>query len=194
MRAHVDGCARALSVPVDLCECGGRDIFTGNDPITEDWLREVGFKWHQFDRQPNKQWLLWLGSACGEWGCSTEDVGIELAPMASRAVDNDERWFCWLRSDLSHRYSRFLHVRHIRARRDVIAMVEAITGQPWNPELHLYGSVHHPKHAEQLKADRQRLDIVLAERPTWYETEKDESRGRPLREHMEAAVKNGGAK
>lgn len=21
--------------------------------ITEDWLRECGFKWHQFDRQPD---------------------------------------------------------------------------------------------------------------------------------------------
>ncbi len=26
-----------------------------NEPITEEWLKSVGFKWHQFDRQPDKQ-------------------------------------------------------------------------------------------------------------------------------------------
>ena len=77
----------------------------------------------------------------------------------------------------------------------MIALVEGLTGQPWNPELHMYGSIHHPKRAKQLQADRERPDKLLAERrPTWHETEKDESRGRPLREHLEAAVKNGGAK
>ncbi len=37
----------------------------GSQPalITEDWLYAVGFRWHQLDRQPNKQWLLWLGNA-----------------------------------------------------------------------------------------------------------------------------------
>jgi hypothetical protein len=165
------------------------------EPITEEWLRSVGFKWHQFDRQPKKQWLLWVGQASGQWGRSADDLGVELAPGSYDAERNDRTgWFCWLRADTSHRYSRFIHVRRLRTRGEVIALVEALTGQPWNPELHMYGSVHHPKHAKQLQADRERLDKVLAERPTWYETEKDESRGRPLREHMEAAVKNGGAK
>ena len=34
-----------------------------SEPITEEWLKEVGFKWHQLARQPEKQWLLWLGDA-----------------------------------------------------------------------------------------------------------------------------------
>lgn len=163
--------------------------------ISADWLREVGFKWHQFDRQPEKQWLLWIGQASGQWGSGTDDLGVELAP-GSYDADRDDKtgWFCWLRSDSSHRYSRFVHVRRLRTRHEVIRLVEGLTGQDWNPDLHLYGSVHHPKHAAQLLADRQRLDKVLAERGyAWYETEKDDSRGRPLREHMEAAVKNGGA-
>jgi hypothetical protein len=164
--------------------------------ISEDWLRDVGFKWHQFDRQPNKQWLLWVGQACGQWGCGTDDLGVELAPGSYDAVaDDTDGWFCWLRSDASHRYSRFLHIRRLRTRAEVIRLVEGLTGQDWNPELHLYGSIHHPKHAERLRADRQRLDLVLAENGhPWYPTETDESRGRPLREHLEAAVKNGGAK
>jgi hypothetical protein len=38
------------------------------EPITEEWLREVGFRWYQFDLQPDKQWLLWLGTALAEPG------------------------------------------------------------------------------------------------------------------------------
>lgn len=56
-----------------------------SEPITEEWLKSVGFKWHQFVRQPD--------TTCG----------------------------------------------------DVIALVEAITGQPWDPENHLYGSAHTPE-------------------------------------------------
>ena len=83
-----------------------------SEPITEDWLREVGFKWHQFDRQPNKQWLLWVSDACGQWGSSGDDLGVELAAGSYDAERGDrEGWFCWLRSDVSHRYSRFIHVR-----------------------------------------------------------------------------------
>ncbi len=165
------------------------------EPITEDWLRAVGFKWHQFDRQPEKQWLLWVGAASGQWGCSSEDLGIELAPGSyDVAADNHDGWFCWLRADSSHRYSRFIHIRRLTTRGEVIELVEALTGSGWNPDLHLYGAVHHPKHAAQLRVDRARLDKVFAEEGhPWYSTEKDESRGRPLREHLEAAVKSGGA-
>ena len=31
--------------------------------ITEDWLKANDFKWHQFDRMPDKHWLLWIGGA-----------------------------------------------------------------------------------------------------------------------------------
>lgn len=49
-----------------------------DDPITDEWLKSVGFKWHQFDRQPGK---LWLGGGLKEKPCLTsyEDIGIELA-------------------------------------------------------------------------------------------------------------------
>jgi hypothetical protein len=175
---------------------GNPRLPSGNqESITEDWLCEVGFKWHQFDRQPEKQWLLWVGQASGQWGSGSDDLGVELAPKSYDAErDDHEGWFCWLRSDVSHRYSRFLHVRRLRTRAEVVKLVEGLTGQPWNPALHLYGAVHHPKHAKQLQADRERLDKQLAERPTWYDSERDATRGRPLREHMNAAIKNGGAR
>ncbi len=61
-------------------------------PITEDWLREVGFKWHQIERQNEKQWLLWLGDACNESGrIDTQDLGIEVLS----GFHGDDRWSCW---------------------------------------------------------------------------------------------------
>ena len=35
IRAHVEGCVKALSVPVDLCECGSRD-FRPDPPMVQD--------------------------------------------------------------------------------------------------------------------------------------------------------------
>lgn len=32
-----------------------------DDPITAEWLKEVGFKWHQFDRQPLKTYAVLPG-------------------------------------------------------------------------------------------------------------------------------------
>jgi hypothetical protein len=157
-------------------------------PITEEWLREVGFKWHQLERQPEKMWLLWLGDAvfAGTMFMCFEDLGITVSH------NRDGRWSCWLRGDYSHRYSRFIFVRDMRYQGELIKLAEAITGQEWDPANHLYGSLLTPEQAARLKADDQerqkRLDQQMLQ-PTWRETEKDESRGRPLIEHLEAAEK-----
>lgn len=163
-------------------------------PITEDWLKEIGFRWHQFDRQPNKQWLLWLGDCLREadgWGfTSYEDLGIELA--YNKPSDD---WFCWLRSDAAGRYHRFLHIRHIKVRGDVIQLIVALTGFDWLPANHIDGCVLKPEHAESRRREAERLDQqLLRGRTKWSEAEKDDSRGRPLPEHLDAAIKNGGAK
>ena len=166
-----------------------------DDPITAEWLKEVGFKWHQFDRQPDKHWLLWLGAGLKERPCLTsyEDIGIELAPGLVK--DGVLDWFCWLRSDAAGRYHRFIHLRHIETRRDVAQLVEAISGRPWAPENHLYGSLHSPKNAERIREDLQRMDARLiqgaSDHHKWSEVEKDDSRGRALPEHMTAAIKGG---
>jgi hypothetical protein len=151
-----------------------------NDPITEEWLKSVGFKWHQFDRQPDKQWLLWLGDPCAH---DTQDIGIELAPW------KDGEWFCWLRSDTAHRYSRFLHVRHMRVVGDVIRLIVAITDQDWNPANHFHGADNTPQRAARIREDRERLDqrIMRDGRP-WRDIEKDDSRGGALPEHMQHAI------
>lgn len=156
-----------------------------SDPITEEWLKEVGFKWHQLARQPGKQWLLWLGDAVREGNSFTsfEDLGVEVA----QAGREDERWHCWLRADLSGRYSRFIHTRYVRTQHDLITLIEGVTGQTWDPANNLYGSMRTPEQAARIRKDDERMDRkMLTERHPWREIEKDDSRGRALPEHAEA--------
>ena len=181
IRAEEEGYAKGV---VD-----GRKHPTDNlDLISAEWLREVGFKWHQLDRQLSKHWLLWLGSALeGSMACY-EDLGIELAQTLAR--QGNPTWFCWIRGDLSHRYSRFLHIRHLTTQAEVIRLVEAMTGLPWNPANHLFGGVRTPKEAARIKADRERLDRrLLMESTKWRDIEKDDAMGGALPEHLEAHEK-----
>lgn len=156
-----------------------------NELITEDWLKSVGFKWHQFDRQPNKHWLLWIGGSVGDRITSFEDMGVELAPTMNR-----DSWFCWLRSDTAGRYHRFIHIRHIRTQDELIRIVEALTGRDWNPDNNLFGSMHSPENAERIRQDIGRLDHKVREMSSpWADVEKDDTMGRALPEHMEAHAK-----
>ena len=117
--------------------------------ITERWLREVGFKWHWFEGQPNKHWLLWLGRALQETQSSTsqaEDLGIELSFGRNSKTP---WWFCWLRSGPEHTCHRTIHVRHVSLKREVVSLVEGITGNRWNPANHYNGLVLTPRHARR---------------------------------------------
>lgn len=51
-----------------------------DEAITEDWLKAIGFKWHNLELQPDKHWLLWLGSAQYNNTTCYEDLGVEVAP------------------------------------------------------------------------------------------------------------------
>lgn len=176
-----------------------------DNPITEDWLKESGFKWHEFERQPNKHWLLWLGGGLRQRPSLTsfEDIGIELTwdgyqNHAGEIVGNTGEWFCWLRSDAAGRYHRFIHLRHVSTRRDVTALIEAISGRPWTPENHIYGHLYAPKDADRIRQELGRLDrqMTLGASPhhKWRDVEKDDTRGRALPEHMQAAIEGGKAK
>lgn len=169
-----------------------------DDPITAEWLKSVGFKWHQFDRQPDKHWLLWLGGGLKQQPSLTsyEDIGIELAPNVVK--DGELEWFCWLRSDAAGRYHRFIHLRRLTTRYEVALLVEAISGRPWTPENHIYGSLHSPKNADRIREDLKRIDQRMLHESgshhKWAEIENDDTRGRALPEHMTAAIAGGGAK
>ena len=173
--------------------------------IDEAWLKASGFKWHQFDRQPQKQWLLWLGDVTDDhmFGCF-EDLGIEVSAHTStwkekeRVPEYIEYWNCWLRADYSGRYSRLIHIRDFRLRYQLIGLIEAITLQPWNVANHFSGSVLTPEKAKRRRDSderlAQRLDRkIMLERP-WREIEKDETRGRAMPEHLDGAIEGGKAK
>lgn len=169
--------------------------------IDEEWLKASGFKWHQLDRQPEKQWLLWLGDVTDNhmFGCF-EDLGIEVSAHKSTWRDKErvpeyiDYWNCWLRADYSGRYSRFIHIRELHVRHELIALCEAITGQAWNVTNHLSGCMLRPEQAKRRREADTRLDrAIMRERP-WNEMEKDTTRGRALPEHMDYAVESGKAK
>lgn len=165
-----------------------------NDPLDtsldETWLRDVGFKWHQLERQPDKHWLLWLGRAMNDGITAFEDVGIELAPSLS-----DGKWFCWLRSDLAHRYSRFIHIRMISTRQELVAIIEGLTGHRFIAENNLGGSMLTHDEAADWRRRMDRLDVKIAGGwNTWHDSEKDGDRGRPLHDHMRSAIDAGKAK
>lgn len=167
-----------------------------HNALSEDWLRSIGFKWHEMERQNAKHWLLWLGHALGDGGMATfEDIGVELASGAYRGPDRPPAWFCWLRSDCSHRYSRFIHVRHLVTRLDLVRLIEGVIGAEFDPRNARYGSLVTPEQAERDRREEERLDRrLLRSSHPWSCTERDESRGRPLRDHMDAAIKAGLAK
>jgi len=152
--------------------------------LSAEWLASVGFKWTQIDRQPDKHWLLWLGQGLREPGRSLtcfEDIGIEVSPGLG-----DYGWFCWLRSDAAGRYHRFIHLRHLETRQDLIEVIVGITGRPWNPENHIYGLLHTPEQAARLRAEHERMDRRLRENNPWSDLERDPTAGGALPEHREA--------
>jgi hypothetical protein len=167
------------------------DVGADGEIISAEWLRDVGFKWHQTELQPDKHWLLWLGSAVRAHDdslMSYEDLGIELAPGMDLA--GAPRWFCWLRSDAAGRYHRFIHLRYLRTRGDVRAMVALLSGQAWDVRNHWYGSCVSPAQAEHSRREHARIDRRFREeRATWSEAEKDPTRGGALPEHLEAHIK-----
>ena len=152
--------------------------------LTEDWLKVNGFKWHQFERQPSKHWLLWIGGAMDDRNVSFEDLGVEVAS------GYDGKWFCWLRSDSAGRYHRFIHIRYIETCDDLTRIISGLTGRPFDPAHALYGRLHTPSQAARIRQEDERLDRrLLRESPGWYDNEKDETMGGPLIDHVNAHLR-----
>lgn len=158
-------------------------------PIDENWLRDLGFNWHQLERQPSKHWLLWIGGAFlkREMFTGPDDLGIEVA------AGTDGSWFCWFRSDTAHRYHRFIHLRHIYYRQELVAIISALIGYDFDPANCFYGSLARPEHADYLRKENERLDLKWRHEASphhkWSTIEKDDTRGQALPEHYEAHEK-----
>ena len=96
--------------------------------ITDLWLREAGFKPHYVTNPPAQHWLLWL----------SDDLGIELSFGRERP---QPWWFCWLRSAGAHTPEKFINLRDLTTKHEVITVVQALTGRRWNPSTHRNGSI-----------------------------------------------------
>jgi hypothetical protein len=150
--------------------------------IADDWLKSVGFKWDTPDRNhpENKHWTLWFGDLDRAMFSSFEDVGIEVCYGAYNELSKErDCWFCWLRSDCAHRYSRFLHIRHIRFQHELVSMITGLTGLPWKPENHLYGCIRRDEDAERIRRSEQRLDIRCIKGEPWKGDITDETQAPP---------------
>lgn len=128
--------------------------------ITEDWLRDCGFKWEQAERQPAKHWLLWIGSACVDYDRTTspDSLGIELALVDTQSNVYEKLWHCWIRNDIAGRYARLIHVRYVCLQAEVEQIISALTGRPVKWSDSMYGSLHSPSQSDHLRQDRMRLD------------------------------------
>lgn len=162
--------------------------------LSEAWLKAAGFKWHEMERQGAKHWLLWISRGIGE-DQSFCDLGVELSFGSWRGPSLPDGWFCWIRSDFGHRYSRFIHVRTMTTAREVVSLIQGMTGKPFDPALCFYGSLYTPEAADRLRREHERLDVRMARSVYPHrDIEKDDTRGGALPEHLDASIKAGKAK
>lgn len=126
--------------------------------ITEDWLRETGFRWEQLDRQPTKHWVLWLDRAEPDaCGMIDNDLGVEVA----ESTYHKGYWNCWIRSDVAGRYSKIIHVRPVYFQDELIRLFESLSGHRWNPGDVFYGRFRSPLAADRLRAASERIDGLI---------------------------------
>jgi hypothetical protein len=98
-------------------------------PITEDWLGSVGFKYREpGERQSFRHWTLQFSER--------DDHGLYIeTTMTGHFNDNGEHvgadrgWYLWI-----GREYHFFHLRHVFKRSEIVALVEALSGQPWTPD------------------------------------------------------------
>lgn len=96
--------------------------------ITEEWLASVGFKFREpGERQPWRHWTLTF-SEQDDHGLYLETTMPGWLNRHGEHVNADSGWFLWI-----GRGSQFMHLRHVFEQSEVIALVEALTGQPWVP-------------------------------------------------------------
>lgn len=143
--------------------------------ITEDWLKENGFKWHEVERS-GKHWLLWIGNCIAERPGknyrvnSYDDFGIEL----SRWMPKENAWAVFYRADYAGRYSRFIYVRDVWEVEQLIRLIEAVTDIPFDKANAWYGNLLKPEQAERLRAEEaKRLDRTMALEGRWRNDEQD---------------------
>lgn len=96
--------------------------------ITEDWLASVGFKYREpEERQPFRHWTLTFFEP-DDYGLYLETTMPGWLNSQGDHINADGGWFLWI-----GREHKFMHLRHVYEQSEIVALVEALTGQPWVP-------------------------------------------------------------
>ena len=96
--------------------------------ITEEWLASVGFKYRAPDeRQQWKHWTLTF-SEPDDHGLYLETTAPGWLNRNGEHINADSGWFLWI-----GRGTQCNRTRHVYEQSEIVAMVEALTGQKWEP-------------------------------------------------------------
>ena len=110
-----------------------------SEPLTEEWLASVGFRRKtRQERQPFDHWEIRINT---DPESVMHDLYIETTlPGFERDGEHvnigNGGWFLWL-----GRSHAFIHLRHIKTQREMIDVIEAISGKPWDAAHHKWGSI-----------------------------------------------------
>jgi hypothetical protein len=111
-----------------MCPCQKKST-PDDDQITEDWLGSVGFKYEEpKGRQPFRHWTLQFFQLDAH-GLYIETTMPGHVNAQGEHVDADRGWYLWI--GLGY---HFFHLRHVFTRSEIVALVEALSGQPWTPD------------------------------------------------------------
>jgi hypothetical protein len=96
--------------------------------ITEEWLASVGFKYR--DPEQGQQWKHWklTFNEPDDYGMYIETTAPGWLNRDGDLIAGDTGWYVWL-----GRNSQFMHIRHMHTQAEMIALVEALSGLPWEP-------------------------------------------------------------
>lgn len=163
-RAHVEGCAKALSVSVDLCECGGRDIAW---PLAEDARVSE-------DVRP----LLRYGCWHLVFGKGYREQALPLITFPNEASANiAAEGINGLIAALTQQVEKAKGVRELRAEVEIDLTIKL--GSPLNDKLAELGFDHPDQHivVDALQA----VEALIADNALLVD-ERDEARATAIRE------------
>lgn len=112
-----------------------------DDPIDEKWLKACNLEFRKIKGDSCKHWFLWIGNtipgAVQFFGA--ESLGIEIA----QEEKEESRWFCWLVQNHGRpNCEKSIFMRFLFNKGHLIELVEALTGQEWNPNLVINGVLY----------------------------------------------------
>lgn len=112
--------------PADWCQPGGT-VGQLRRPITEDWLRDHGWRIEDNRNDPRLPVRrLVIGRDLIKQGIfhSSDDLCIDVAPV----VGEGNWWFVWLMQVEPYRH---IHVRMMRQTWELARLYEGLTGRVW---------------------------------------------------------------